>query len=270
MDFRGWLTRAMPSLVEDWRRVLLLSLSFWMQMAGLAALVLPELYYRLTGNDYDPYIFWWIGVLLLLAGMVGRVWKQGVSLWVEWLRIIAIGVVIVALAVLLATPSKATPMDYGRAQAATEAQTLAIAVPFIATEEGERLVAYIPVEGDRPTICFGSTRGVYLGMRKTHEECLALLRVEVAEYRAKLHLYFTPVTIIDRLPPTRDAAYTSTAFNVGYAGIGKSTATRRLNAGDIVGGCQALTWFDKQGHRVLRGLFERRQREKKLCMVGAS
>jgi lysozyme len=77
---------------------------------------------------------------------------------------------------------------------------------------------------------------------------------------------FSPVTIAARLPATRDAAYTSTAFNCGVGGIGKSTATRRLNAGDIAGGCQALTWFDKAGGRVLRGLFERRKREKALCL----
>ncbi|SDA39328.1 lysozyme [Mesorhizobium qingshengii] len=263
--------RIEAKLVDNWRRVVLLSLSFWMQVLGVAALILPELYYRLTGNDYDPYFFWWIGVLLLLAGIIGRVWQQGVSPLVEWLRIIAIGAVIVALALILATPSKAESLDLGRGNAAvaTEAQTLQIAVPFIAKEEGERNRAYLDAVGV-PTICFGSTRGVHLGMVKSHQECLALLWLEVAEHRTGLHRYFTPTTIATRLPPTRDAAYTSTAFNVGFAGIGKSTATRRLNEGDIVGGCQALTWFDKGGGRVLRGLFERRKREKALCMLGAA
>ncbi|WP_167484081.1 lysozyme [Mesorhizobium tamadayense] len=261
----------MPRPVAEWRRVVLLSLSFWMQILGLAVLVLPELYYHLTGDDYDPYFFWWLGVLLLLAGIIGRVWQQGVSLLMEWLRIIAIGAVIVALALILATPSKAESFDVGRAQAhaATEAETLAIAVPFIAREEGERNRAYLDAVGI-PTICFGSTRGVRLGMVKSHQDCIDLLWIEVAEHRTGLHRYFSAVTISIRLPPKRDAAYTSTAFNVGVAGIGKSTATRRLNAGDIAGGCQALTWFDKAGHRVLRGLFERRQREKKLCMEGVS
>lgn len=247
-------------LVDNWRRVVLLSLSFWMQVAGLAVLVLPELYYRWTGHDYDPYIAWWLGVLLLLAGIGGRVYQQGLSPWKEWLRIIAIAAIAIALAIMLATPSRAGP--------ATEAETLQIALPFIAREEGKRNVAYLDAVGI-PTICFGSTRGVRLGMVLNDQQCLQLLKLEVAEHRTGLHRYFTPITLASRLPPARDAAYTSTAFNCGVTAIGKSTATRRLNAGDVAGGCQALTWFDKAGNRVLRGLFERRKREKALCMLGA-
>lgn len=273
MDWRSWFTeRALPWLTEhlmpravpEWRRVLFLSLSFWMQAAGLALLILPEAWYGLTGQDYDPNIAWWLAALLLLAGMVGRVFQQGVSIWKEWLRIVAVAIIAIALAVILATPSPAAPLP---AAQATEAQTLAIAVPFIASEEGKRNHAYRDVGGIW-TICYGSTRGVHADMWMSDQQCSDLLKIEVAEHRTGLHRYFTPVTISTRLPPKRDAAYTSTAFNVGVAGIGKSTATRRLNAGDIAGGCQALTWFDKQGKRVLRGLFERRQREKKLCMDG--
>jgi lysozyme len=248
-------------LVPDWRRVLLLSLSFWMQVAGLAVLILPELRYALTGQDYDPYLAWWLGVLFLLAGIVGRVWQQGLSPWKEWLRVAAVLAIIIALAIIFAGPSSAA----SSAGPATEAETLQIAVPFIAKEEGKRNRAYQDAVGIW-TICYGSTRGVHAGMVKTDQQCTALLWVEVAAHRNGLHRYFTPVTIAARLPATRDAAYTSTAFNVGVAGIGKSTATRRLNAGDITGGCQALTWFDKAGGRVLRGLFERRKREKALCL----
>jgi len=256
----------MPRLVPDARRVLLLSMSFWMQVFGLAVLVLPEVYFRWTGEDYDPYFAWWLSALLLLAGLVGRVYQQGLSWWKEWLRIIAVAAIAIALALLFAWPSSAAVTFDGTT--ATEAQTLEIAVPFIAKEEGKRNRAYRDAVGI-PTICYGSTRGVHLGMVLSDQDCTALLWKEVAEHRAGLHRYFTPITISVRLPPTRDAAYTSTAFNVGVGGIGKSTATRRLNAGDIAGGCQALTWFDKAGNRVLRGLFERRKREKALCMIGA-
>ncbi|RWC25927.1 MAG: hypothetical protein EOS27_27125 [Mesorhizobium sp.] len=254
----------MPRLVTDWRRVVLLSLSFWMMVAGLAVLVLPELWFRWTGRDYDPNVAWWLGALLLVAGLCGRLLEQGLSPWKEWLRIAAVVLIAVALALLLAWPSAAAP---GNASPATEAETLDIAVPFIAGEEGKRNRAYRDAVGIW-TICYGSIRGVVANMVKTDQECTDLLKVEVAEHRAGLHRYFVPSTILVRLPPTRDAAYTSTAFNVGVAGIGKSTATRRLNAGDIAGGCLALTWFDKAGKRVLRGLFERRKREKALCMIG--
>jgi GH24 family phage-related lysozyme (muramidase) len=149
----------------------------------------------------------------------------------------------------------------------SEAAALDVAVPFIAQEEGLRTKAYLDIVGV-PTICYGSTRGVRLGMEKTRAECLELLRSEVAEYRHGLHRYIKPATRLYHLTPKRDAAYTSTAFNCGIQAIGKSTAVRRLNAGDIRGGCEALTWWNKAGGRVVRGLVARRTRERALCLEG--
>jgi GH24 family phage-related lysozyme (muramidase) len=149
----------------------------------------------------------------------------------------------------------------------SEADALNEAVPFIAQEEGLRTKAYLDIVGV-PTICYGSTRGVRLGMEKTRAECLDLLRSEVAEYRHGLHRYIKPAARLYHLTPKRDAAYTSTAFNCGIGAIGKSTAVRRLNAGDIKGGCEALTWWNKAGGRVVRGLVARRTRERALCLDG--
>lgn len=252
----------MPRLVTDWRRVVLVSLSFWMQVFGLLALVLPELRYRWTGQDTDPYFAWWLGVLLLLAGLAGRVYPQGNSRWREWLRLAAVAGLVIVLALILASPSSAAE--------ASEAETLRIAVPFIAKAEGKSNVAYLDRIAVPPvwTICYGATAGVRAGMVLTDRQCLELLQVDVAGHRTGLHRYFTPATLSFRLPPSRDAAYTSTAYNCGVAAIGKSTATRRLNAGDIAGGCEALTWWNKAGGRVVRGLFERRKDERALCMVG--
>lgn len=249
----------MFKLVPEWKRVMALSISFWMQVFGLLVLILPEIWFAFTGEDYDPVFLWWLGVLLLVAGLVGRIFQQGISHLVEWLRIAGIGVIVLLLAVLLASKVHAEPPS--------EWDTLSVAVPFIASEEGERNSAYRDIVGV-PTICFGSTRGVTMGMTKTHTECMALLRDEVKEFRNGLHRYFGPTTIAARLTAKRDAAYTSTAFNCGIGAIGKSTATRRLNAGDIPGGCQALTWWNKAGGRVIRGLVARRARERDLCMAG--
>ncbi|TIR47573.1 MAG: lysozyme [Mesorhizobium sp.] len=158
-------------LVPDVRRVVLLSLSFWMQVFGLAVLILPELWY---GQDYDPNVAWWLAVGLLLAGIIGRVFQQGISPWKEWLRIAAVAAIVFALALLLAWPSSAATLPDGPA---TEAQTLAIAVPFIAKEEGKRNHAYRDAVG-KWTICSGSTRGVHANMMLTDEQCLDLLKVE--------------------------------------------------------------------------------------------
>lgn len=246
-------------VIPEWRRVIAISLSFWMQIFGVVAMVWPELKFMFTGQDSDPVFYWWLGIVLLVAGIAGRLYEQGVSKVREWLRIGAVMVISLLLALLLSSTVRAAEPP--------ENEVLAIAVPFIAQEEGMRRAAYLDIVGV-PTICFGSTRGVKLGMIKTEAECLLLLRSEVSEYRNGLHSYFTRATVAGRLTPHRDAAYTSTAFNCGIAAIGKSTATKRLNAGDISGGCQALTWWNKAGGRVIRGLAARRERERALCMVG--
>ena len=93
---------------------------------------------------------------------------------------------------------------------------------------------------------------------------------ELHEYWAETRIGFSEDTISSRLSRERDAAYSSLSFNVGWGGVRKSTATRRLNAGDIAGGCEALTWWNKAGGRVVRGLVNRRAEEVDLCMIGVA
>ncbi|WP_416065430.1 lysozyme [Rhizobium sp. ZK1] len=258
-------------IVPNWRRVIALSLSFWMQIAGLFVLIYPELKYRLTEQDSDPVLFWWLGILLLLAGIAGRLYEQSESTWREWVRIGGVVVILFLLAFLFTSTVRAAEAA-PPITSATEQQTLDVAVPFILKKEGIRLVAYLD-GGGVATICGGLTTAsgikVYIGMPPmTMEECLRHMRVKVAEYRRGLHRYFNATTRQTRLPATRDTAYTSLAFNVGIGTAGNSTAVRRLNAGQIAAGCEAITWFNKDGGRVIRGLFERRKEEKALCLMG--
>jgi lysozyme len=265
-------------IVYNWKRVVVLSLSFWMSIFGLVVLIYPEAKFYLTGQDTDPHLLWWLGVLLLLASIAGRLYEQGHSKLVEWVRISAIVAVVFVLSLLLASSVNAAgalPVSAKPAptiEAANEKAALDMAVPFILQKEGVRLTAYLDIVGV-PTICGGITSAagikVYIGMPPMRmEDCLALMRVQVAKYRSGLLRYFTKETIETRLPPARDTAYTSLAFNVGVATAGKSTATQRLNAGNIKGGCEALTWFNKAGGRVIRGLVIRRGEERDLCMRG--
>jgi GH24 family phage-related lysozyme (muramidase) len=244
------------NLVPNWRRVVAISLSFWMQIVGLVVLIFPELKYAWTGEDSDPHLFWWLCVLLLVAGVL---------------------VVLAPLAFLLTSTVRAEMQPSSslvptRAAGVSEKETLDLAVPFILKKEGIRLTAYLD-GGGVPTICGGLTTAagikVYIGMPSmTMKECTALMWVKVAEYRTALHRYLTVETIQTRLPATRDTAYTSLTYNIGIGAAGNSTAVRRLNAGQLVGGCEAITWFNKDGGRVVRGLFERRKDEKALCMIG--
>lgn len=75
---------------------------------------------------------------------------------------------------------------------------------------------------------------------------------------------------LDRLAPQTDAAFTSLTWNIGTGGVCRSTALRRLNAGDLAAACEALTWWNRAGGRVVRGLVNRRADEYQLCMEGAT
>lgn len=170
-------------------------------------------------------------------------------------------------------------------------QTRAYAVPIIQRWEGTGPVescaasptricyrAYLDTiaEPDVPTIGHGQTRlfnpdgsvqrAVRMGDLLTAEEAdrqfAVGLRVQYWQpYRACL--------TADRLAPETDAAMTSLTWNIGTGGMCRSTAMRRLNAGDVAGACEALTWWNRAGNRVVRGLQNRRADEYQLCMRGA-
>lgn len=171
-----------------------------------------------------------------------------------------------ALCLMLAT---CAPVDRP-ATGTTEAATLRVAVPLVAKWEGLRTTAYLDTIASPPvwTICYGETEGVAPREVRTVAQCEDGLRRGLARYRDGLHRYFTAQTKAARLTPERDAAFVSLAYNAGIAGIGRSTATRRLNGGDIKGACVAMTWWNKAGGRVVRGLVNRRADEYALCMRG--
>jgi GH24 family phage-related lysozyme (muramidase) len=154
--------------------------------------------------------------------------------------------------------------------ATSEAATMAVAVPLVAKWEGLETTAYLDRIASPPvwTICYGETQGVRPGETRTREQCEDGLMRGLVQYRNGLHRHFQPETIQRRLTPERDAAFVSLSWNVGIAGAGGSTATRRLNAGDIRGSCEALTWWNRAGQRVVRGLVNRRAEEQALCLRG--
>lgn len=252
------------SIILDWKKVVILSISFWAQVIGLFVLIVPELIFAYTGIDSDPAMLWWAGVLLLVFGLLGRFYKQDNPAWVEWVRMLAIFVIIALLALFASSSAYAHTYNYNDTDT-RELAALDVAVPLIGKWEGLRLEAYLDIV-DVPTICYGSTRGVQIGMIKTKEECDALLRAEVAEYREGWLEYVERFAYQNWLPPKRDAAYTSLAYNVGINASGRSTATRRLNAGNIEGGCHAIGWWNRAGGRVVRGLVNRRSEETELCL----
>jgi GH24 family phage-related lysozyme (muramidase) len=226
-------------LIPDWKTIARRAHSMWAFYLSVLALVAPDVIYYAFERDTNPRMWWGIALALLIYGIVGRLLRQ-------------------------------SSVDSTRVNSVTAVAFLAVAFPLVAKWEGKANTAYLDEIASPPiwTVCYGETNGVGPGDSYTDAECQAMLERQLLRYRAGLHEYFTVETIRDRLTPERDAAYVSLAYNVGIRGAGRSTATRRLNAGRIAAGCTAIGWWNRAGGRVIRGLVNRRADEVRLCMKG--
>jgi len=252
-------------LVKNWKRVLLIGYSTWAFIAAALCFALPDLIYYLFTIDTNPVIWGRLGLMFACGGLVGRLIEQKDE--TKWHRRIVVGAVLIA-AFSLSLPAMAhTPANCQ----STETQDFdTLAVKHITRWEGRELVAYLDTiaKPPVPTICSGITRGVRMGDVKTDDECDALLLEEIHTHRDGLHRALTARTKLERLPVTRDVALTSWTFNIGVGAATKSTAVRRLNRGNIKGACEATAWFTRSGGRIVRGLVNRRNAEKELCLIG--
>ena len=131
-------------------------------------------------------------------------------------------------------------------------------------------------EPDVPTIGHGQTRlfnpdgsvrrPVRMGDVLTREEADRQFAVGL---RVQYWQPYRSCLTAEALAPQTDAAFTSLTWNIGTGGVCRSTALRRLNAGDVAGACQAIGMWNRAGGRVIRGLVNRRADETRLCMEGA-
>ena len=145
-----------------------------------------------------------------------------------------------------------------------KAAWVAVCVACVSGFEGLRQVAYNDPVGI-PTVCFGETKGVKLGDRYTVDECKDMLA-------DSLQIAAEAVDRCTRVPLTdaRRAALVSFAYNVGGGAYCGSTVARKLNQGDIQGGCDALLLWRKAQGLTLPGLLIRREKERQLCLQGVT
>lgn len=142
----------------------------------------------------------------------------------------------------------------------------ALALAGIATSEGYRADAYIPVPGDVPTVGYGTTTRpdgspVRMGDTTTPERALIALSRDADRF-AQAVRRCAPVPLYQH----EFDVYVSFAYNVGEGAFCGATLARKLKAGDYPGACaELLRWNQVQG-RVVRGLTVRRQREYRQCM----
>lgn len=116
-----------------------------------------------------------------------------------------------------------------------------------------------------PTIGWGCTEGVRLGMVWTEAEAEAGLRREMAKFESAVNRLVT-VSINTN---ERDALI-SLAYNIGVSGFQRSSVLKRLNNGDRKGAAHAFGMWTKanvKGRKIdLPGLVSRRKREAALFL----
>ena len=112
---------------------------------------------------------------------------------------------------------------------------------------------------DIPTIGYGCTRGVTMGMVWTKEQAEIALRDEIARHEARV----TRLVTVE-LNQNQFDALVSFDFNTGA--LAKSTALKRLNAGDIKGAVAGLKLYDKFGGKPCKALVARRADEAALFL----
>jgi lysozyme len=134
----------------------------------------------------------------------------------------------------------------------------------IASHEGYRNEAYIPVPGDRPTIGFGDAQGVRPGDRTDPVRALIRLGSQVSTSERELKACIGDVPMHQH----EWDSIVSWAYNVGSGAACGSTLVRKLKAHDYAGACAELLKWTKFKGRDLPGLVKRRKQEYAQCMGG--
>ncbi|WP_232494908.1 glycoside hydrolase family protein [Novosphingobium kaempferiae] len=131
------------------------------------------------------------------------------------------------------------------------------------------LSAYLDI-ASVATACDGLTRyqgkPIRVGMRFTEPQCASMLEAELIQH-GKIVMGCT------RFDKERQPyqIFTAVSFNYNTGGWCGSTANKRVKAGNIAGGCDALLMWDKARVkgvlRPVKGLTYRRNRERQYCLT---
>mgnify|MGYP006055735879 FL=1 len=142
-------------------------------------------------------------------------------------------------------------------------------IELIKAWEGLRTTAYQDSVGVW-TIGYGHTSmagepKVTPGMRITPDQATAILANDLGKYESAVS------SALKRTPTGNQfAAMVSLCFNVGPGNFLKSSVLTRFNAGDMQGAADAFLMWNKAGGKVLQGLVNRREAERKLFLAASS
>lgn len=134
---------------------------------------------------------------------------------------------------------------------------------FVAQHEGLVLGTYIDPVGII-TSCYGHTgKELKLNQKFTESQCLDQLAEDLSKHDKEMMKY-----IKVSLSSEEHAAYLSFSYNVGVGNFKSSTLLKLLNKEKRVEACNQLTnWVFAKGKK-LKGLVNRREEEKNLCLSG--
>ncbi len=143
------------------------------------------------------------------------------------------------------------------------AGAIAIATTLIPSLEGVEYTPYKDVAGIW-TVCYGHTGiDIMLGKTYTELECRALLDKDLRTTAAQIDPY-----IKKPIPDETRAAIYSFAYNVGAGNFKTSTLLQRINQGDTAGACDQLRRWVYAGGKKWKGLMNRREIEREVCLWG--
>jgi lysozyme len=128
-------------------------------------------------------------------------------------------------------------------------------IALIKKFEGCRLESYKCAAGV-PTIGYGSTKGVEMGMTITKEDAEQLLLKDIAEFEDF-------VLEASEMPLSQHQfdALVSWTFNLGPSNLNASTMLKVLNKGEYEDVPAQIKRWNKAGGKVLDGLIRRREAE---------
>lgn len=137
--------------------------------------------------------------------------------------------------------------------------SLLLATNVVSYYEGRRYVPYLDPVGIL-TVCDGITHDIENRVY-TDKECDELLQKELGRaFRA------VDKHVKVRISETQKAALASFVYNVGEANFARSTLLKKLNHEDYAGACKELDRWVFAGGKKWKGLINRRNAEKYLCM----
>lgn len=171
------------------------------------------------------------------------------------------------------------PKKSGAGLAACIAAACLVAAPLAAKWEGFAPKVYRDPAGI-PTWCYGETEKLKKDPSYIYSktECMGLLRERMARDYAPRIAQCLPEIIANRFI---FGALIDASYNAGWAAVCRSPMARLIKAGQLVPACNALpSWYVTAQKRVngkrvgkpflLKGLVNRRNDEKAVCLKGAA